>query len=112
MTKITTELDESKCDNDSERITDRDGGDGGGAGDGSGGNGGGGGNGDDGRDEDEEEFGPLLKFVEAMKVAEARGVKLPSDMTEAAKTTGIREMFLLRYLELQVNSLIFFILSG
>ncbi|XP_027342887.1 protein RETICULATA-RELATED 1, chloroplastic [Abrus precatorius] len=70
---------------------------GGDAGDGSGGAGdgdGGGGGGD-------EEFGPLLKFEAVMKEAEARGVKLPSDMVEAAKTTGIREMFLLRYLELQ-----------
>ncbi|XP_054817153.1 protein RETICULATA-RELATED 1, chloroplastic-like [Prosopis cineraria] len=103
VTKTTTELDESTCDNGSQPLIDRDGGDGGGAGDGSGGTGGGGGggNGNDGRDEDEEEFGPLLKFVEVMKVAEARGVKLPSDMTEAAKATGVREMFLLRYLELQ-----------
>ncbi|OIW03900.1 hypothetical protein TanjilG_30176 [Lupinus angustifolius] len=36
-----------------------------------------------------------------MKEAEARGVKLPSDMVEAAKNIGIREMFLLRYLELE-----------
>ncbi|KAJ1401745.1 Protein RETICULATA-related [Sesbania bispinosa] len=36
-----------------------------------------------------------------MKEAESRGVTLPSDMVEAARITGIREMFLLRYLELQ-----------
>lgn len=40
-----------------------------------------------------------------MKETEARGVKLPSDMAEAAKSTGIREMFLQRYLELQVGFL-------
>ncbi|KEH38921.1 protein RETICULATA-RELATED 1, chloroplastic [Medicago truncatula] len=64
----------------------------------------GGGNGDDGGGEEEdgdEEFGPLLNFEAVMKEAEARGVKLPSDMEEAARVTGIREMFLLRYLELQ-----------
>ncbi|XP_009337392.2 protein RETICULATA-RELATED 1, chloroplastic [Pyrus x bretschneideri] len=48
-----------------------------------------------------EEFGPLLKFDEVMKESEARGVKLPLDMVEAAKTTGLREVFLLRYLDLQ-----------
>ncbi|KAF7823290.1 protein RETICULATA-RELATED 1, chloroplastic [Senna tora] len=100
-------LGESKYENDSRAIVDGDGGGGGGSGSwggedgGSGGAGGGGGNGDEGRDEEGEEFGPLLKFLEVMKVAEAKGVKLPSDMMEAAKTTGIREMFLLRYLELQ-----------
>ncbi|KAI4334295.1 hypothetical protein L6164_019005 [Bauhinia variegata] len=62
---------------------------------------GGGGNGDEGGDGEEEKFGPLLKFEEVLKEAEARGVKLPSDMLEAAKTSGIREMFLLRYLDLQ-----------
>ncbi|KAF5727499.1 Reticulata-related 1 [Tripterygium wilfordii] len=36
-----------------------------------------------------------------MKEAEARGVRLPADMLEAAKTSGLRKMFLLRYLELQ-----------
>lgn len=64
-----------------------------------GGNGGG-----DGGDEDPEEteFGPILKFEEVMREAEARGVKLPSDMLEAAKTLGIRKLFLFRYLDLQV----------
>lgn len=73
-----------------------DGGDGGDAG------GGGGGDRDGGGDE---EFGPLLNFEAVMRESEARGVKLPPDMAEAARITGIREMFLLRYLELQVGSL-------
>lgn len=88
-------------------MIDLDGGDSnGGSGDDSGGNG------DDGRDEDEGEFGPLLKFVDVMKEAEAKGVKLPSDMMETAKTTGIREMFLLRYLQLQVKFFMFFVSSS
>lgn len=73
------------------------GGGGGGGGDGGGGDGGGG----EGDDEEEKEFGPILKFEEVMKEAEARGVKLPSDMMEAAKSSGIRKLFLLRYLDLQ-----------
>ncbi|KDP34355.1 hypothetical protein JCGZ_11238 [Jatropha curcas] len=72
----------------------------GGSGGGSGGGGGGGG-GNEGNGEEEKEFGPILRFEEVMKLAETRGVKLPADMVEAAKTTGIREMFILRYLELQ-----------
>lgn len=77
--------------------------------DGSGGNGGftiggggGGGDGDDnGDDEEAEELGPLLKFEEVMKEAKACGATLPSDMLEAAKSVGIRKLFLLRYLDLQ-----------
>ncbi|XP_060202061.1 protein RETICULATA, chloroplastic isoform X1 [Lycium barbarum] len=70
---------------------------------GSGGPGGGGGGGDneDGGDEEEEEFGPLLKFEDVMREAEARGAKLPADMIEAAKSVGIRKLLLLRYLDLQ-----------
>jgi len=66
----------------------------------------GGGNGDgggEGEEEGDQEFGPLLNFEAVMKDVEARGVKLPSDMEEAARVTGIRQMFLLRYLELQVG---------
>ncbi|XVE79329.1 hypothetical protein DITRI_Ditri14bG0049400 [Diplodiscus trichospermus] len=74
--------------------------DGGGGGDNGGGDSFGGGGGEDG-DEEEREFGPILKFEEVMKEAEARGVKLPSDMMESAKSTGIRKLFLLRYLDLQ-----------
>ncbi|OIW15797.1 hypothetical protein TanjilG_04332 [Lupinus angustifolius] len=78
------------------------GGDGGGGGaGGDGGGGGGGGGGDEGGSEGDEEFGPLLNFEAVMKEAEARGVKLPSDMVDAAKHIGLREMFLLRYLELE-----------
>ncbi|KAH1033689.1 hypothetical protein J1N35_045863 [Gossypium stocksii] len=54
-----------------------------------------------GEDEDRKEFGPILKFEEVKKEAEARGVKLPSDMMDAAKSCGIRKLFLLRYLDLQ-----------
>ncbi|XP_058773726.1 protein RETICULATA-RELATED 1, chloroplastic-like [Vicia villosa] len=66
--------------------------------------GGGGGDGDGGGEEGDEEFGPLLNFEAVMKEVEARGVTLPADMEEAARITGIREMFLLRYLELQGSS--------
>ncbi|XP_021737928.1 protein RETICULATA-RELATED 1, chloroplastic-like [Chenopodium quinoa] len=69
-------------------------------GDGSSGGGGGGGKGE-GDDEDEKEFGPLLKFEDVMRETEKHGVTLPSDILEAAKTTGIRELILMRYLELQ-----------
>lgn len=65
-----------------------------------GGNGGGGG--DDADDYEEAEFGPIMKFEEVMKEAEARGATLPNDMLEAAKSVGIRRLLLLRYLELQV----------
>ncbi|XP_021278107.1 protein RETICULATA-RELATED 1, chloroplastic isoform X2 [Herrania umbratica] len=61
----------------------------------------GGGGGGEGDDEAEREFGPILKFEEVMKEAEARRVKLPSDMMEIAKSNGIRKLFLLRYLDLQ-----------
>ncbi|XP_022140542.1 protein RETICULATA-RELATED 1, chloroplastic [Momordica charantia] len=80
----------------------RIGGDGGigGGGNSFGGGGGGDGNGN-GDSEDEREFGPILKFDDVIKEADARGVRLPPDMLEAAKATGIREVFLLRYLDLQ-----------
>ncbi|PRQ33273.1 hypothetical protein RchiOBHm_Chr5g0055771 [Rosa chinensis] len=73
-------------------------------GDSSSGGGGGGGEGEGGGNEEDaegEEFGPLLRFDEVMKETEARGVELPLDMVEAAKTTGLRKEFLLRYLALQ-----------
>ncbi|KAH0634676.1 hypothetical protein KY284_037462 [Solanum tuberosum] len=64
--------------------------------------GGGGGGGDNGEgDEEEDEFGPLLKFEDVMREAEARGATLPADMIEAAKSVGIRKLLLLRYLDLQ-----------
>lgn len=78
------------------------GGDIGAGGNASGGGGGGGGGDGNGDGEEEREFGPILKFVDVIKEADARGVKLPTDMLEAAKTTGIREIFLHRYLDLQV----------
>lgn len=61
-----------------------------------------GGDGEEGDDHEEQEFGAIMKFEEVMREAEARGVKLPSDLVGAAETTGIRKMFLLRYLDLQV----------
>ncbi|XP_058099431.1 protein RETICULATA-RELATED 1, chloroplastic-like isoform X2 [Magnolia sinica] len=64
----------------------------------------GGGDGSGNHEEDdieEEEFGPILKFEEVIRETEVRGVSLPSDMLEAAKTIGIRKVLLLRYLDLQ-----------
>ncbi|CAH8387901.1 unnamed protein product [Eruca vesicaria subsp. sativa] len=66
-----------------------------------GGNGDGGGDDDDGEEEEEKEFGPLLKLEEVMKETERRRIILPDDMLEAAKSVGIRKLFLLRYLHLQ-----------
>ncbi|XP_042481143.1 protein RETICULATA-RELATED 1, chloroplastic-like isoform X3 [Macadamia integrifolia] len=75
---------------------------GGGGGGHGGGGGGSGGNGKD--DHEEKEFGPLVKFVQVMKEAEACGVGLPPDMLEAAKTVGIRRVLLDRYFDLQGSS--------
>ncbi|XP_065854453.1 protein RETICULATA-RELATED 1, chloroplastic-like [Euphorbia lathyris] len=77
------------------------GGDSGGSGDGGSRGGGGGGGGDEGDSEEEKEFGPIMKFEEVIKEAEMRGIQLPEDMIQAAKTTGIREIFVHRYLDLQ-----------
>ncbi|KAF6161102.1 hypothetical protein GIB67_007743 [Kingdonia uniflora] len=75
--------------------------------------GGGGGRGEDDDDDDEEnEFGPLLKFEEVMKMIGARGASLPYDMLEAAKTVGIRKVLLLRYLDSQVPILGFLVKSS
>lgn len=64
--------------------------------------GGGGGDGDDeGGDEDEKEFGPIMGLEEVIKETEKMGATLPSDILEAAKTTGIRKLLLTRYLDLQ-----------
>lgn len=85
--------------------TDGDGGDGGGDSFGNGGAGGGGGGDGDGEEagdrEEEREFGPILKFEEVMKETKARGVELPGDMLKAAETTGIRQLLLQRFLDLQ-----------
>ncbi|KAJ6848560.1 protein RETICULATA, chloroplastic-like [Iris pallida] len=68
-----------------------------------GGGGDGGSNGDGNKDENdgEDEFGPLLKYDEIVKEVEARGASLPTDMLEAAKSTGIQKVLLDRYLEMQ-----------
>ncbi|XP_057805340.1 protein RETICULATA-RELATED 1, chloroplastic-like [Salvia miltiorrhiza] len=78
-------------------------------GDGDGGNGrfplgggGSGGEGDDGGGEDE--FGPIVKYDEVLFEAESRGAVLPADMIEAAKSTGLRRLFLTRYLDLQSSA--------
>lgn len=104
-----SEVDNDKHDGD---LIDGNGGNGtynnGGRGRGGGGGGGGGEGGDDSRgDKEEEEFGPIMKFEEVMKEVESRGVALPSDMLEAAKSEGIRKLLLLRYLEMQVKLFIF-----
>ncbi|KAM7257430.1 hypothetical protein ACFE04_013171 [Oxalis oulophora] len=72
------------------------------------GNGNGGGGDDDGGEEEEnedweeKEFGPIMKYEQVLKEAENRGIQLPNDMLEAAKSSsGIREMFVMRYFELQ-----------
>lgn len=85
--------------------------------DGSGGNGkppngeDGGGSGDGGGDEnggdkEEGEFGRVLSYGEVIKEVEASGASLPSDMLEAAKSVGIHELLLRRYLNLQVYTFI------
>ncbi|KAL0004968.1 hypothetical protein SO802_012529 [Lithocarpus litseifolius] len=95
---------EVKVDNDGNGGGDVLGGSGNGSfssGGGGGGGGGGDGGDDNGDDKEEDEFGPILKFEEVMNETEARGVSLPSDMLEAAKSVGIRKLLLLRYLGLQ-----------
>lgn len=66
----------------------------------------GGGDGDDegGEDdlsEEEKEFGRLMNSEEVNTQAQARGVTLPSDMTEYARTIGIRSLILSRFMDLQ-----------
>ena len=51
-----------------------------------------------------------MKFEELKKEAEARGVVLPMDMVEAAKTTGIRQSFLFLVFGFVGEILIFLIL--
>lgn len=68
---------------------------------GNGGGSGGGGGGGEGDDQDEKEFGPIMNFEEVMKEVEKLGATLPSDILEAARTTGIRKLLLIRYLDLQ-----------
>jgi len=68
-----------------------------------GGNGDGGG-GDEGDEYEEREFGPIMKFEDVLRETEKVGATLPSDLLEVAKTIGIRELLLMRYLELQVTN--------
>ncbi|KAK2360858.1 protein RETICULATA-RELATED 4, chloroplastic [Trifolium repens] len=100
---LNSESDSKSVGNDSNGVVfDSSGGNGsfgsGGAGDGSGGGGGGGGDDDE---KEEGEFGPMLKLDEVLRETEARGVTLPFDMLEAAKTVGIPKLLLLRYLDLE-----------
>jgi hypothetical protein len=102
---LNSESDSKSVGNDSNGVVfDSSGGNGsfgsGGAGDGSGGGGGGGGDDDE---KEEGEFGPMLKLDEVLRETEARGVTLPFDMLEAAKTVGIPKLLLLRYLDLEVS---------
>ncbi|CAN8271890.1 unnamed protein product [Cochlearia groenlandica] len=69
------------------------------------------GNGNSGNDGDrdegeegaeEKEFDLILRFEEVMKETERRGITLPEDMLEAARSIGLRKFFLFRYIDLQV----------
>ncbi|XP_015579842.2 protein RETICULATA-RELATED 1, chloroplastic [Ricinus communis] len=84
---------------ENDRVLGISGGGGNGGSDGS--SGGEGGDGGDNEEEEEKEFGPIMRYEQIIKEAETRGVQLPHDMIEAAKTTGIRQLFVLRYLDLQ-----------
>ncbi|XP_021732834.1 protein RETICULATA-RELATED 1, chloroplastic-like [Chenopodium quinoa] len=86
---VSARLDDGGSDNGNGKSPPENGGGSGGEGDG---------NGDDG---EEKEFGAILKFEEVMRETEKYGATLPNDILEAAKTTGIRELILMRYLELQ-----------
>lgn len=67
-----------------------------------GGRGGGGDNeGNQDRNDDGSEYGPILSAAEVFKEAKSRGVVLPSDMAEAARSPGLRQLLLSRYLNLQ-----------
>ncbi|KAL0927241.1 hypothetical protein M5K25_001405 [Dendrobium thyrsiflorum] len=65
--------------------------------------GGGSGGEEDDYNKEEEEFGPVMKFEDVIREAEARGATLPSDMLDAAKSIGIRRLLLVRYLDLQAS---------
>lgn len=98
-----------------ERVTESGNGNGsfgGGGGGGGGEGGGGGGRGDEGNSDEDREFGVLLNWEQVSRELESRGVALPSDMMEAAKTTGIRKLLLERYLELQAGPLGAFVKSN
>lgn len=73
---------------------------------------GGGGGENPGDSEEEREFGILLNWEQVAKELESRGISLPADMAEAAKTTGIRKLLLERYLELQKGPLSAFVKSN
>lgn len=89
-------------DNGNGDIPPNGGGGGGGGGSGSGGPDDGGNGENEGNGGEEEEFGPLLKFEHVIRETEARGASLPADMLDAAKSVGLQEVILSRYLDLQV----------
>jgi len=64
-----------------------------------------------GGNDGDDEFGPILNAEEVFEKAEARSVVLPSDMAEAAKAVGLRQLLLSRYLDLQVCSCVSIILN-
>lgn len=100
------QVEESESGGGNGRFIGGDGGDdddGGGAGD----------NNDGGDSEEDREFGVLLNWEQVAKELEIRGgFVLPSDMAEAARTTGIRELLLARYIELQNGPLGGFVRSN
>lgn len=98
-----SELDSKSVGNDSNGVVFD--GSGGNGSFGNGGAGGGGSGGDDDNEKEEGEFGPMLKYDEVLRETEARGVTLPFDMLEAAKSVGIPKLLLLRYLDLEVHFL-------
>lgn len=65
-----------------------------------------------GDSEEEREFGVLLNWEQVARELEARGVVLPADMAEAARTIGIRKLLLERYIELQAGPLGAFVRSN
>ncbi|XP_074312463.1 protein RETICULATA-RELATED 1, chloroplastic-like [Silene latifolia] len=95
-TRVLEEVDPPSADIGGNSPPGDNGGDGGG--DGNGGGYGGGGNGED---EEGMEFGALLKLEDVLRESDKVGASLPDDILQAAKTTGIREVLLMRYLELQ-----------
>ncbi|KAJ8446101.1 hypothetical protein Cgig2_017603 [Carnegiea gigantea] len=63
------------------------------------GNGIGSGGGDKGDEYEDREFEPIMKLEDVMRETEKFGATLPSDLVEATKTTGIKKLLLMQYLE-------------
>ncbi|KAJ7559945.1 hypothetical protein O6H91_04G107800 [Diphasiastrum complanatum] len=58
------------------------------------------GKGDD-ADKEDESYGPILNSEEVSREAKARGITLPADLAEAARSVGIEKLLLFRYFKLQ-----------